>query len=185
MAGGSLTITVPDYRLLQQVAQRVTCWAGGVGGADTRLVQIVSTTPVQSIRIPEEIFAAHGALTLEPGGADLLAGYVAGTNITFNAVDGTAAFRNPNTCTADNAQAPVITSVTKNVGGNPLVITLTYANFGGAGTVNITWGDGTVTNGAAESGAPNHTFPNAGAFTVRVADASDTTIWTETMVVVP
>lgn len=185
MAGGSLTITVPDYRLLQQVAQRVTCWAGGVGGADTRQIQIVSTTPVQSIRIPEEIFAAHGALALEPGGTNLLAGYVAGTNITFNAVVGAAAFRNPNTCAADNAQAPTISTIATNVGGNPLQITLNYANFAGAGTVDITWGDGTATNGAAESGNPNHTYPSPGAFTIRVADASAPTIWTETTVVVP
>lgn len=185
MAGGSLVITVPDYRLLQQVAQRVTCWAGGVGGADTRQIQIVTAFPVQAIRIPEEIFAAHGALALEPGGTNLLAGYVAGTNITFNAINGAAAFQNPNTCAADNAQAPTISTITMNVGGNPLAITLNYANFTGAGTVNITWGDGTVTNGAAESGASNHTFPNAGAFTVRVADASAPTVWTETQVIVP
>jgi hypothetical protein len=185
MAGGSLTITVPTYQQLQQVAQRVTCWAGGVGGADTRQVKIVSTYPFASVWIPEEIFAAHGALALEPGGTNLLAGYVAGTNITFNAVNGTAAFKDPNTCAADNAQAPTISTITMNVGGNPLAITLNYANFTGAGTVNITWGDGTATNGAAESGASNHTFPNAGVYVVRVADASAPTIWTETQVSVP
>jgi len=185
MAGGSLVITVPDYRMLQQVAQRVTCWSGGVGHADTRQVQIVTAYPFAAIRIPEEIFAAHGALALEPSGTNLLAGYVAGTNITFNAVNGTAAFRDPNTCAADGAQVPTISTITMNVGGNPLAITLNYANFTGNGTVNITWGDGTSTNGAAESGASNHTFPNAGAFTVRVADASAPTVWTETTVAVP
>lgn len=185
MAGGSLTITVPTYQQLQQVAQRVTCWAGGVGGFDNRFVQVVSTTPVPSIRIPEEIFAAHGALTLEPGGANLLAGYVAGTAITFNAVNGTAAFKDPNTCAADNAQAPTISTIAMNVGGNPLQITLNYANFAGAGLVNISWGDGTSTNGAAESGASNHTFPNAGVYTVRVTDATAPTVWTETQVSVP
>lgn len=185
MAGGSLTITVPTYQQLQQVAQRVTCWAGGVGGFDNRLITVVSSTPVPSIRIPEEIFAAHGALTLEPGGANLLAGYVPGSVITFNSVNGTAAFRDPNTCAADNAQAPTISTITMNVGGNPLQITLNYANFAGNGTVNITWGDGTSTNGAAESGASNHTFPYAGVFNVRVADASAPTVWTETQVSVP
>ena len=184
MAGGSLTITVPDYKMLSQVAQRVTCWAGGVGGADTRRVQVVTSFPVASIRVPEEIFAAHGALALEPGGANLLSGYVAGTNITFAANNGTAAFLDPNTC-SEGAQVPTITSVTMNVGGNPLAITLNYANFTGNGTVNITWGDGTATNGAAESGASNHTYPNVGTFTIRVADASVPTVLTETTIVVP
>jgi hypothetical protein len=185
MAGGSLTITVPTYAQLEQVAQRVTCWAGGVAGFDNRFIQVVSTTPVPSIRIPEEIFAAHGALALEPGGTNLLAGYVAGTAITFNAVNGTAAFKDPNTCAADNAQAPSISTITMNVGGNPLAITLNYANFAGNGTVNITWGDGTNTNGAAESGASNHTYAFAGVYRVRVADASAPTVWTETQVSVP
>lgn len=187
MAGGSMTITVPDYQMLQQVAQRVTCWAGGVGGADTRRIQIVTVTPgPAAIRIPEEIFAAHGALALEPGGADILSGYVAGTNVSFSAGNGTAAFQNPNTCAADAAQAPTISTIAMNVGGNPLAITLNYANFTGAGTVNITWGDGTATNGAAESGASNHTYPSRpGNFVIRVADASAPTTFTETTVFVP
>lgn len=187
MAGGSLTITVPDYKMLQQVAQRVTCWAGGVGGADTRQVATVTVTPGPlAIRIPEEIFAAHGALALEPGGADLLSGYVAGTHITFNAANGTAAARNPNTCAADAAQSPTISTVTMNVGGNPLQITLNYANFTGAGTVDITWGDGTSTLGAAESGASNHTYPyRPGTFTIRVADASVPATFVETTIFVP
>src|SRR5688572_24680338 len=87
MAGGSMTILVPNYKMLPQVAQRVLCWAGGVGGADTRRVQIVTVTPgPAAIRIPEEIFAAHGALVLEPGGADILSGYVVGSNATFSAI---------------------------------------------------------------------------------------------------
>lgn len=186
MAGGSMTITVPTYAMLQQVAQRVTCWAGGVGGADTRRVKIVSAYPVQAIRIPEEIFAAHGALALEPGGADILSGYVAGTNVTFNAGNGAAAAQNPNTCAADPAQAPTISTIDMNVGGNPLVITLNYANFTGAGTVNITWGDGTTTAGAAEAAGVNHTYPyRPGVFTIRVADASVATDFVETTIYVP
>lgn len=185
MAGGSMTITVPHYSMLKQVAQRVTCWAGGVGGADTRRVQVVTAFPVHAIRIPEEIFAGKGALALEPGGADILSGYVVGSQATFNATNGTAAFRNATTCAADNAQAPTISTIAMNVGGNPLQITLNYANFATAGTVNITWGDGTATNGAAESGAANHTYPNPGAFVIRVADASAPTVWTETTVLVP
>lgn len=181
MAGGSLTITVPNYRMLQQVAQQVTCWAGGVGG--DRRVQIVTATPVQAIRIPEEVFAGKGALTLEPGGADLLSGYVAGTHITFNANNGAAAARDPNTCAANPAQ-PTITTIAMNVGGNPLQITLNYTNTGN-GTVDIFWGDGTSTLGAAEAGASNHTYPFAGVFTVRVADASAPATLIETTVFVP
>lgn len=187
MAGGSMTILVPDYSVLPQVAQRVTCWAGGVGGADTRRVQIVTVTPgPAAIRIPEEIFAAHGALALEPGGADILSGYVAGTNATFSAVNGTSAGMNPNTCAADPAQAPTISTIAMNVGGNPLAITLNYANFTGAGTVNITWGDGTSTLGAAESGAAAHTYPyRPGSFVIRVADASVATDFVETTIFLP
>lgn len=186
MAGGSLTITVPTYKMLKQVAQRVNCWAGGLAGADTRRVQIVTVTPgPAAIRIPEEVFAGKGALNLEPGGPDLVSGYVAGTAITFNASNGTAAFKNPNTCAADPAQTPTISTILMNVGGNPLVITLNYANFAGAGTVNITWGDGTSTNGAAESGASNHTYTAPGVYVIRVTDATVATDWIETTIFVP
>lgn len=188
MAGGTLTLTVPTYEMLPQVAQRVTCWAGGVAGFDNRQIRILSTnTPVTAIQIPEEIFAAHGALVLEPGGANVLAGYVAGTHITFAANNATAAFQNPNTCAADNVQAPVINSLATNVGANPLAVTLNYANFAGNGTVNITWGDGTSTLGAAESNAAlAHTYPfQPGVFVIRVADASVPTVFTETTVRIP
>lgn len=183
MAGGTLTITVPTYAMLQTVAQRVMCWAGGVAGINnTRQIQIKSTSP--AIVIPEALFSI-GALTLEPGGADLLSGYVAGTHITFAANNGTAAYMNPNTC-AVVAAAPTISTIAMNVGGNPLAITLNYANDTGAGTVDITWGDGTSTLGAAESGAAAHTFPYRPAtFTVRVADASVPATYTETQVYVP
>ncbi len=137
----------------------------------------------------------HGILLLEDtdsqdevvevGGADILSGYVAGTNVTFNAVNGTSSAQNPNTCAADPAQAPTISTITMNVGGNPLAITLNYANFTGAGTVNITWGDGTSTLGAAESGASNHTYPQTGTFVIRVADASVSTDFIETTIYLP
>ena len=61
------------------------------------------------------------------------------------------------------------------MGGNPRAITLNYANVGGGGTVNIDWGDGTVTLGAAESGAAAHTFPDVGTWNITVTDASDAT----------
>lgn len=185
MAGGSMTIIAPTYAMLQQIAQRVTCWAGGVGGSDTRVVGISSwAQPGGGVTIPEEIFAAHGALALEPGGDDILAGYVAGTNVTYSAVNGTAAFLNPNTCT-DNVDAPEITDVTMNVGGDPLAINLAWINTVGAGTVNITWGDGTTTAGAAEASNANHTYPHSGIFPVRVTDASAATAWTETTIYIP
>lgn len=182
MAGGSLTITVPTYTMLQQVAQRVTCWAGGVAGINNqRRITVLST--IRAIKIPEELFAI-GALVLEPGGADLLAGYVAGTNITFAANNGLAAGQNPNTCPADAAQ-PVITTIAMNVGADPLAITLNYTNTGN-GTVDITWGDGTSTAGAAEAGAENHTYPyRPGTYTIRVADASVPATFVETQVFVP
>lgn len=182
MAGGSLTITVPSYAALQTVAQRVMCWAGGVAGINnTRQIQIQSWN--NSILIPEALFSI-GALTLEAGGTDLLSGYVAGTNITFAANNGTATYQNPNTCGASPAQ-PAITTIAMNVGGNPLAITLNYTNTAN-GTVDITWGDGTSTLGAAESGAAAHTFPyRPNTFTVRVADASAPATFAETQVYVP
>lgn len=182
MAGGSLTITVPSYSVLQTVAQRVVCWAGGVAGINNvRQIQVLSWQ--SAIIIPEALFSI-GALVLEPGGADLLSGYVPGTNITFNANNGTAAFQNPNTCAASAAQ-PTITTIAMNVGGNPLAITLNYTNTS-AGTVDIFWGDGTSTLGAAESGASNHTYPyRPGTFTLRVADASVPATFVETQVYVP
>ena len=181
MAGGSLTITVPNYQMLQQVAQQVTCWAGGVAG--DRRVQIVTATPVQAIRIPEEVFAGKGALVLEPGGPDLVSGYVAGTHITFNANNGAAAAKNPVTCAA-NPALPSISTIAMNVGGNPLQITLNYLNTAN-GTVDIFWGDGTSTLGAAESGASNKTYAAPGVYTIRVADNSAPATFNETTVFVP
>jgi len=187
MAGGTLTITAPNYAMLTQVAQRVVCWAGGTGSFQNNAqIQVRPATPVPAVIIPEALFSI-GALVLEPGGADLLSGYVPGTHITFAANNGTVAAQNPNTCAADNAEAPVINSVATNVGGNPLAITLDYANFAGNGTVNVTWGDGTTTAGAAESNAAlAHTYPfQPGSFTIRVTDASVASVWTETTITIP
>lgn len=187
MAGGTLTITAPNYPMLQQVAQRVVCWAGGTGNFQNNAqIQVRPATPVPAVIIPEALFSI-GALILEPGGADLLAGYVPGTHITFAANNGLAAAQNPNTCPAESATPVTINSFATNVGGNPLAITMDYANFAGAGTVNVTWGDGTTTAGAAESNAAlAHTYPfQPGSFTVRVTDASDSTQFTETTITIP
>lgn len=184
MAGGSLTITVPSYAALQTVLQRVTCWAGGVAGINNqRRITVLSTTATPSVFIPEELFSI-GALTLEVGGSDLLAGYVPGTHITFNANNGTATFINPTTCAVSPA-LPTIGAVTMNVGGNPNQINIAWTNTGN-GTVDVTWGDGTSTLGAAESSNANHTYAFRGAtFTVRVADASSPSTFAETQVYVP
>lgn len=174
MAGGSLTISVSSYPQLQQAAQRVLCWVA----ANNRLnVRIVSTTPFASIRIPEESFGV-GSLVLRRGGTDLVAGYVAGTHISYTVGNGNVAVgQDANTCPASTNQ-PTINSMATNVGSNPLAVTLNYANVAAAGTVNVFWGDGTSTLGAAESNAAlAHTYPNAGniPYTVTVVDASDAT----------
>lgn len=172
MAGGSLTISVSTYAQLQQVAQRVLCWT-----TDDLAVRTVSTTPFMSIVIPEEKFGV-GALVLRRGGTDLVSGYVAGTNISYAVSNANVAVgQDANTCPASTNQ-PTINSMTTNVGSNPRAVTLDYANFAGAGTVNVAWGDGTSTLGAAESNAAlAHTYPNAGniPYTVTVTDASDAT----------
>lgn len=173
MAGGSLTISVSNYNQLQQAAQRVLCW---VSAANRINVRIVSTTPFASIRIPEESFGV-GSLVLRRGGTDLVAGYVAGSHITYAVSNANVAVgQDANSCPASTNQ-PTISGLTTNVGGNPLATTLAYANVAAAGTVNIFWGDGTSTLGAAESGTSNHTYPNAGniPYTVTVVDASDAT----------
>lgn len=172
MAGGSLTITVDSSFKLQQVCQRVLCWMTLDAAA-----QVLNSlgSGLFGVRIPEEAFGA-GALVLKRGGTDLVSGYVAGSHIVYDAANGQAIGRTPVTCPASTNQPTTTGSppVVTNVGGNPKVITLNYANVGGGGTVNIYWGDGTATMGAAESGAPNHTYPDAGgiSYKIRVEDAS-------------
>lgn len=174
MAGGSLTISVSTYAQLQQVAQRVLCWVAAV---NRPRVRTTSNVPFTSIVVPEEAFGA-GALVLRRGGTDLVAGYVAGTHISYTTGNTNVAVgQDPSTCPASTNQ-PTIVSMATNVGGNPLAVTLNYANFATAGTVNVFWGDGTSTLGAAESDAAlAHTYPNAGGipYTVTVTDATDAT----------
>lgn len=170
MAGGSLTITADTYAQLKNAFQRVLCWAT----TDAGKVQTTSATgagPALALRVPEEVFAGKGSLVLKRGGTDLVAGYVAGTNIVANVGNGSAIGQNANTCPSSAAQ-PTVTTFLTNVGGVRLATTLNYANVAAAGTVNISWGDGTSTLGAAESGAANHTYPNDGIYTITVADAS-------------
>lgn len=168
MAGGSLTITANNYAQLKAMAQRVLCW---VAAANRFRVRTSSNSNVTSIVVPEEAFGA-GSLVLRRGGTDLVAGYVAGTHIAYNVSNANVAVQqNANTCPASTNQ-PTISSLTTNVGGNPLATTLAYANVAASGVVDIFWGDGTSTLGAAESGTSNHTYTLSGVYTVSVRDAS-------------
>lgn len=180
MAGGSLTVSVSTYSQLAAVAQRILCW---VAAANRPRVRTTSSVPFLSIVVPEEAFGV-GSLVLRRGGTDLVAGYVAGTHVTYTTGNTNVAVeQNANTCAVSTNQ-PTINSMATNVGANPLAVTLNYANVAAAGTVNVFWGDGTSTLGAAESNAAlAHTYPNAGAltsvgnvpYTVTVVDASDAT----------
>ena len=167
MANGSLTITTDNYAQLKQTAQRVLCWAG----TDRQLVRTSSANNVLAFVIPEAIFAAHGALVLKRAGADLLAGYVAGTNIVVNSGNGSAIAQNVNTCPSSAAQ-PTVTSFTTNVGGVPLATSLVYANVVASGTVDIFWGDGTSDLAQAEAATIAHTYPNNGIYNITIRDVS-------------
>lgn len=173
MAGGSMTITVNTSRKMQAIAERLLCWLAA-GNKDKIQVQMLRPDGKFGLRVLEEHFGA-GALNLKRGGTNLVNGYVAGTHILVDVADADAISQNANTCPASTLQPTTTAPLTKSVGGNPRAVTLPYANAGGAGTVNIDWGDGTTTAGAAESGSANHTYPDVGQFVISVADASDTT----------
>jgi hypothetical protein len=170
MAGGSLTISADTYPQLKAVAQRVLCWAAADRGKVTTTTATGAGTTT-AIRVPEEVFAGKGALVLKRAGTDLVSGYVAGTHILYNAGNGAAMEQNVNTCPASTNQ-PTVTTFVTNVGSVPLATTLTYANVALSGTVDILWGDGTSTLGAAESGSSNHTYPLSGFYTITIRDAS-------------
>lgn len=169
MAGGSLTVTVDINAQAPAVAQRILCQLSAANRPYLRTD--TGRSGAVAFVLPEERFPAN--LLLKRGGTDLLAGYVAGTNITVNAGSGAAIEQNVNTCPASTTQ-PTTTgaSFATHVGGNPLATTLTYANAVGAGTVNIDWGDGTSTLGAAESGSSNHTYPRIANYKITVTDAT-------------
>lgn len=168
MAGGTISISVDSYGQLKAVAQRVLCWAL----TDKGKVRIDTQGANPKVVIPEEIIGGKGSLVLKRGGTDLVAGYVAGTNIGFAFGNNALPMeQDVNTCPSSASQ-PNATSIATGVGGVPLATTLTYANLGGAGTVNIAWGDGTTTAGAAESGTSNKTYSYPGEYTVVITDAS-------------
>lgn len=179
MAGGSLTVTVRDYVQAPSVAQRILCQMSAANRPFLRTDRAASGAV--AFVLPEAYFPAN--ILLKRGGTDLLAGYVAGTNIAFFVDNGGSIEQNVNTCPASTNQ-PTTTgaSFATGVGGNPLAVTLTYANVAAAGTVNITWGDGTSTLGAAESGSSNHTYPQAPAtYKITITDATSSadvaTLW--------
>ena len=185
MAGGSLTVTVDDWAKMQALLERLLCWLAA-GNRDKVQIQMNPGGRRFAARIPEESFGA-GALLLKRGGTDLVSGYVAGTNIVYDAANGQAMSLAVNTCPSSAAQPTTTTAtpVAVNVGGNPRAITLNYANVGAAGVVNIYWGDGTSNLGAAESGALAHTYPDTGTYKIRVEDASVTTDAVEFWVKIP
>lgn len=167
---GTMTISVDSYAQLTPLAQRVLCWAA----ADRQRVRIDTQGPVPRIVIPEEIMAGKGTLLLRRGGADVLAGYVAGTNAVYAATNALGAMsRGQSTtwvCVAD-ANQPTFSNVV--VAGYQ--VTVTYANVAAAGTVNIDWGDGSQTLGAAESGSSAHTYSAGGSYRITISDASSPT----------
>lgn len=185
MAGGSLTVTVNDWQKMQAALERLLCWLAA-GNRDKIQIQMNPGSGKFGARIPEEAFGA-GALLLKRGGTDLVAGYVAGTNIVYDIANGNAMSLAVNTCPSSAAQPTTTTAtpVAVNVGGNPRAITLNYANVGAAGVVNIYWGDGTSNLGAAESGALAHTYPDSGSYKIRVEDASVTTDAVEFWIKIP
>lgn len=180
MPGGSLTVAVASYNMAPAVAQRMLCQVTN----DQAIRTDTSRGPTIAFILPEENFPAN--LILMRAGTDLLAGYVAGTHISAYIDNGDSVEQNPNTCPSSAAQ-PTLTApgFVTGVGGNPLATTLTYANLGGAGTVNIAWGDGTSTLGAAESGSSNHTYPNNGYYIITITDATSATDIAVTQVHVP
>lgn len=172
MPGGSLTIVFDDFPKAQAAAERVLCWLSAANKGQLKF-QPAAGARKFGLFVAEEAFGA-GSLVLKRGGTDLVAGYVAGTNIVFDAVNGQGMSLNANTCPSSAAQPTTTTAtpVATNVGGNPRAITLNYANVAAAGTVNIYWGDGTSNLGAAESAALGHTYPDIGSWKIRIEDAS-------------
>src|SRR6185295_10328747 len=101
---GTMTISVDSYAQLTPLAQRVLCWAA----ADRQRVRIDTQGPVPRIVIPEEIMAGKGTLLLRRAGADVLAGYVSGTNAVYAATNALGAMSRGQSvvqvCVADTNQ---------------------------------------------------------------------------------
>lgn len=168
MANGTLTITVPNYAMLPQVAAAITCWAGGPASADVRQISTTSAAgPVPLAFVIPEALWSIGALELKRDGSDIMSGLVAGSHTTYFAGNGLAMGTNAVTCPA-RTNEPTITSITP----TGLSVSMVYANVVAAGTVDIFWGDGDSTLGAAESGTEVHVYDHSGVFTITISDAS-------------
>lgn len=164
---GTISIQTDSYAMLTPIAQRVLCWAA----ADRQRVRINTQGNVPLVVIPEEIIAGKGALNLRRGGVDVVAGYVSGTNVIYSATNALGAMSQSQSVTwvcASTANQPTFSNAV--VTG--LQLALTYANVAAAGTVNIDWGDGSQTLGAAESGTSNHTYTAPGSYRITITDAS-------------
>lgn len=167
---GTISIQTDSYAMLTPIAQRVLCWAA----ADRQRVRIDTQGRVPLIVIPEEIIGGKGALNLRRGGADVVAGYVSGTNVIYSATNALAGMSQGQSAAwvcVSTANQPTFSNVV--VTG--LQVALTYANVAAAGTVNIDWGDGSQTLGAAESGTSNHTYTAPGSYRITITDASSPT----------
>jgi hypothetical protein len=168
MANGTLTIAVPDYSMLKQVGAAITCWAGGAAGANVRKITTTSVAgPVTTAFVIPEALWSIGALALKRAGANIVSGLVAGSHTTYFAGNGLAMDTNANTCPA-RTDEPTITSITP----TGLSVSMVYANVVAAGTVDIAWGDGDTTLGAAEAGTEVHVYDNHGVFTITISDVS-------------
>ena len=178
MAGGSLTVTTTSYPQLSQVAARLLCWAG----TSASQVAVDTQGGTTKFKVPEEAFAVADLL-LEPNGVNVLAGYVAGTNVSYAATNGLAA-RTPTCLSNANLNLrPTFTTIATNVGGNPGAITLTVAH---TANVDILWGDGTSSLNQAP-GAIAHTYSNGGGavYTITMSEVSAPTIVASSVVQLP
>ena len=181
MPGGTITVTVDSYEQLGPVAQRVLCWAL----TDRHKIRIDTQGARPAIVIPEEVIAGKGALLTRRAGTDLVSGYVASSHVVVNGQGPQASALNVNTCLPAFTAQPIITSITQNQGGVPRQVRVAYANVAAAGTVNISWGDGTAnTNDTAESGTSDHVYANYGTYKITITDASDATAFTENWITV-
>jgi hypothetical protein len=168
MPGGTLTITVPNYAMLEQVAASITCWAGGPAGTNVRLISTTSSAgPVPLAFVIPEALWSIGALTLKRAGTNIMSGLVAGSHTSYFAGNGLAMNTDSDTCPA-RTNEPTITSITP----TGLSVSMVYANVVAAGTVDIFWGDGTSTLAAAESGTEVHVYAHSGVFTITISDVS-------------
>ncbi len=180
MPGGTITVTADTYEQLGPLTQRILCWAL----TDRHKIRLDTQGRLPAVVIPEEVIAGKGALITRRAGTDLVSGYVASSHVVVAGQGPQASGLNVNTCLPAVTNQPIITAITQNQGGVPRQVRVAYANVAAAGVVNINWGDGQVTNGAAESGTSDHVYANYGTYKITITDASDATAFTENWITV-